>query len=406
MPVSSYSLANKKILLAVTGSIAAYKSAELVRLLRKCGAEVRVVMSQSATHFITPLTLQALSGNPVHQYLLDPESEAGMGHIELARWADALLVAPASANFIAKLAHGLADDLLSTLTLACTAPLLIAPAMNQAMWRHPATVANCITLVSRSVQIIEPTNGEQACGDNGPGRMQEPTELVAVLNSLFVTQKLAGCHLLITAGPTREAIDPVRYISNRSSGRMGYAIATAAHAAGAEVTLISGPTSLTPPVGVKRIDVESAQQMMQEVIHYTPRCDIFIATAAVADYRPQTAAKNKIKKSAQSLDIALEKTPDILAQVAANTPPPFTVGFAAETDELESNARSKLKNKCLDMIAANWVGQPDRGFDSEHNALNLYWAGGSQEIALANKQLVAQQLIETIAERYHAQNPG
>jgi phosphopantothenoylcysteine decarboxylase/phosphopantothenate--cysteine ligase len=334
-------LSGKHILLGVTGGIAAYKSAELVRQLREQEADVRVVMTAAATEFITPLTLQALSGKPVHADLLDTDAEAAMGHIELARWADALLVAPATADFLARIVEGRADDLLAAICLACEVPVAVAPAMNHAMWENPATGDNIATLGKRGVRIMGPAEGMQACGESGPGRMLEPGELVTGLASLFQTGLLAGRRVLVTAGPTREAIDPVRYISNRSSGRMGFAVATAAAEAGATVTLISGPVSLATPAGVQRINVESAADMHAAVMQAIASADIFISVAAVADYRPLVAAQQKIKKTDPEISLDLVRNSDILAAVAALPDAPFTVGFAAETEALEVNAQQK-----------------------------------------------------------------
>lgn len=404
MPSDIKPLANKRILLGVTGGIAAYKSADLARRLREAGAEVRVVMTRAATEFITPLTMQAVSGNPVHLHLLDLQAEAGMGHIELARWADAVLVAPASADFMAKVAHGLADDLLSTLCLATAAPLALAPAMNRLMWSNPATQDNRRVLESRGVRLFGPAEGEQACGEVGPGRMLEPRPLVEMTAGLFAGGSLAGLNIVITAGPTREAIDPVRFISNRSSGKMGYAIAAAAAEAGAVVMLISGPVTLTAPPHVRRIDVESAAQMYEAVLANVRDCDIFIGAAAVADYRPATQAAHKIKKDRSEANLALERTPDILASVAALPDAPYTVGFAAETENLETHARAKLVAKRLDMVAANWVGRPDTGFESDENALLLVWESGGMELPRAPKNRLARELMAVIAERYHAEN--
>ncbi len=408
-------LAGRRVLVGMSGGIAAYKSAELVRRLRQAGAEVRVVMTVGAQAFITPLTMQALSGHPVHSELLDSRVEAAMGHIELARWADAILIAPASANLISRLAHGLADDLLTTLCLASEAPLLLAPAMNRAMWAHPATQANCELLRQRAVTLLGPAAGEQACGEVGAGRMLEPDELVAGLVSYWQQGPLAGLTLLVTAGPTREPIDPVRYISNRSSGKMGYAVAEAALLAGATVTLISGPTALPPPRGVALIAVESAAEMAAAVQAQLSGCDIFIAAAAVADYRPSVVAQEKIKKSSAELTLELERTEDILATVAGGRDAPFCVGFAAETHNLEHYARDKLARKGLDLIAANLVGQ-GLGFESDVNCLRLFWAdaqdvlrgagSGQYEIKRAAKDIVARELIAIIAERYHAKNSG
>jgi phosphopantothenoylcysteine decarboxylase/phosphopantothenate--cysteine ligase len=397
-------LVNKRVIVGVTGGIAAYKSAELVRRLKEAGAEIRVVMTAAATRFITPLTLQALSGQPVHRHLLDAATENAMGHIELARWADVVVVAPASANSMAKLARGLADDLLSTLCLATDAPVVVAPAMNHVMWSHPATQANRRLLEERGVRLLGPAKGDQACGESGPGRMVEPMEIVAALVGMFAGGALEGKKLLITAGPTREAIDPVRFLSNRSSGKMGYALAEAAAAAGAEVILVSGPVDLPCPSRVKRIMVESAAEMHAAVMELLSDRDILIAAAAVADYAPSLPAKRKIKKGEATFELHLERTSDIVADVAGLPRRPFVVGFAAETEELESNARSKLETKGLDMVAANQVGDSDRGFESDNNALTVFWRGGGAELPLASKSRVARQLIELIAERYHAQN--
>ena len=395
-------LSGKHILLGVTGGIAAYKSAELVRLLRGQAAEVRVVMTTAATGFITPLTLQALSGNPVHTELLDAGTEAAMGHIELARWADVLLVAPATADFIARAVHGRADDLLAAICLACEAPVALAPAMNRAMWEHPATRANIETLQDRGLHVMGPAVGEQACGETGPGRMLEPAQLLEELSGQFRNGTLAGRRVLVTAGPTREAIDPVRYISNRSSGRMGFAVAAAAAEAGAEVLLVSGPVSLPTPGQVRRIDVESAIQMQQAVLAHVTDCDIFISIAAVADYRSRTVADQKLKKSAESMSLELERNPDILAAVAALPEAPFTVGFAAETEKLAENARQKRRTKHVDMIAANAVCN-GQGFDREDNALQLFWEGGGQALPLNSKGQLARQLIAVIADRFATQ---
>jgi len=391
---------NKKVILGVTGGIAAYKAAELVRRLIQAGAEVRVVMTAGAQAFVTPLTFQALSGHPVHTELLDPEAELGMGHIQLARWADVVVIAPASANTLARLAAGEAADLLTTLCLATEAPLCVAPAMNQQMWLDAATQANIQTLAQRQVTIFGPAQGEQACGEVGPGRMLEADELVVAVAGLFETGALAGRRVLITAGPTREAIDPVRYISNHSSGKMGYALAQAAVEAGARVTLVSGPTRLTPPEMAERIDVESAGQMLDAVLLRASGADIFIATAAVADYRVEQIASSKIKKDSERLSLELVKNPDILATVSSMTESrPFCVGFAAETDELIAHAQQKLQNKGLDMIAANRVGE-GLGFNSDDNALQVLWADGGHELPMMSKDKLARELIKLIAEHY------
>lgn len=396
-------LAKKRILVGITGGVAAYKAAELVRRLRDEGAEVQVVMTRGACEFITPLTLQAVSGRRVHLELFDAEAEAGMGHIDLARWADAILVAPASANFIARLTHGLADDLLTTLCLATTAQILLAPAMNQAMWSNPATQANIAALADRGLTIVGPASGSQACGEEGPGRMVEPAALITAVYRLFSSHRLAGVKMVVTAGPTREALDPVRFLSNRSSGRMGYAIARAAVEAGAEVVLISGPTALTAPAGVELISVTSAAEMQAAVEDHIDNTDIFVAAAAVADYRAVRRAEQKIKKSTDGLILSLERTPDILALAAGRAPRPFMVGFAAETENLEANARQKLAEKKLDLIAANLVGDA-LGFDAEDNELTLFWRDGERQLRRDTKERLARQLITTIADRFHAQH--
>lgn len=393
-------LFNRNVLLGVTGGIAAYKSAQLVRDLQTLGASVKVVMTHGATQFITPLTLQALSGQAVHQQLLDAEAEAGMGHIELARWADLVLVAPATADFIARLAHGRADDLLTTLCLATSAPLLVAPAMNQAMWRDPATSANMALLEERNIRIIGPADGTQACGDIGPGRMEEPQLIAQTAGRVFPNSLLQGVHLTITAGPTREAIDPVRYISNHSSGKMGYAIAAAAVDAGAVTTLISGPVALTPPDRVRFIAVESAEQMHAAALEDISNCDVFIACAAVSDYRPVTVATDKIKKDADTLQLELVRNPDIVAAVSAHSQRPFTVGFAAETRNVEEYAAGKLQKKNLDMIVANDVAAEQGGFGSDDNAATILWPGGSRRVPLTSKAQLASLLIATIATHY------
>lgn len=397
---SHFSLVERHILLGVTGGIAAYKAAELVRGLTGEGATVRVVMTRAAEQFITPMTLQALSGNPVRQGLFDPQHEAAMGHIELARWADLVLVAPASADFLARLAAGMADDLLATLCLATAAPIMVAPAMNQQMWRAAVTQENVATLQRRSIEVIGPAVGEQACGDDGPGRMVEPAELLTHCIEHFANGPLSGVSVTITAGPTREALDPVRYISNHSSGKMGFAVAATAAAMGARVRLIAGPVALDTPAGVDRVDVESAAEM-QEATLAAPG-DIFIGCAAVADYRPQSVATDKIKKQDEALTLSLQKNPDILAAVAALNPAPFTVGFAAETEKLEQHAREKLQRKGLNMIAANQVGAAsDGGFNSDDNALELYWDGGGSSLPLMDKLTLAQRLLEIVVQRYN-----
>ena len=398
------SLVNKHILLGVTGGIAAYKSADLIRRLREAGAEVRVVMTDAACEFITELTLQALSGHPVYRKLLDTEAEAAMSHIQLARWADAVLIAPASANFLARLAQGRGDDLLTTVCLASAAPLAVAPAMNQQMWRSAATQANIATLRQRGIAVFGPDEGSQACGDIGPGRMLEPIEIVAQAASLFASGALDGLQVLITAGPTWEALDPVRGLTNKSSGKMGYAVAEAAAEAGARVTLISGPVALTPPQRVETVQVTSAQEMHAAVHERIRHCAIFIGVAAVADYRPTKVAGQKIKKSAERLTLELIRNPDILASVAALKPAPFTVGFAAETHDLEHHARLKLESKKLDLIAANLVGAASGGFEADENSLQLIDHAGVTELPPQNKTQLARALIHHIAQRYHAKS--
>lgn len=392
-------LLHKKILLGITGGIAAYKAAEVVRRLRERGAEVRVVMTRGACEFITPMTLQALSGHRVMCELLDEEAEAAMGHIELARWADLVLVAPCSANFMARYCHGLADDLLATLCLATVAPVVLAPAMNQQMWNAPATRANVQTLLERGVPLLGPDEGSQACGESGPGRLLEADAIVSALNGFFQTGWLSGHSVLITAGPTREYIDPVRYISNRSSGRMGYAVARAAAEAGANVTLVSGPTALAPPETVTLVTVETAGEMHRAVMEHVSNAGVFISAAAVADYTCPEVANNKIKKDVSEFSLTLNRTADILSEVAALPEPPFTVGFAAETKRVAEYARKKLKTKRLDLIAANRVGD-GLGFDTEDNALILYWEGGSLDLGQASKDKLARQLIQVIAQHY------
>ncbi|MBL1416007.1 MAG: bifunctional phosphopantothenoylcysteine decarboxylase/phosphopantothenate--cysteine ligase CoaBC [Moritella sp.] len=400
-------IANKRILLGITGGIAAYKCAELTRRLTERGAQVRVVMTQSAQEFITPLTMQAVSGFPVSHSLLDPAAEAGMGHIELAKWADLVLIAPATANFIAKLTAGIADDLLSTLCLATPAPIAIAPAMNQVMYQAPATQANLATLKQRQVTLWGPAAGVQACGDVGPGRMVNPDELVTAVVDYFIQQAqpqlLAGKNVMITAGPTREAIDPVRYISNHSSGKMGYALAQAARSLGANVTVVSGPVALAAPAECNLVKVISALDMHEAVMADINQQDIFIACAAVADYRPETIAEQKIKKTnSDEMIVRMIKNPDIVASVAALENSPFTVGFAAETQDVEHYARDKMQRKNLAMIAANDVSQSGQGFNAEDNALTVFWPQGMTQIALASKQDVAAQLLQLIATQFNA----
>lgn len=395
------SLANKNILLGVSGGIAAYKSAELVRELIRTHANVRVVMTQSAKEFITSLTFQALSGNPVLSDEFEhTESTNGMNHIELARWADVLLIAPASANTIAKLTHGGADDLLSTTCLATQAPIALAPAMNQAMWSNSATQDNVELLKKRGMLFFGPAAGSQACGDVGEGRMFEPHQLVLSLSNLFNTGELTGINVMVTAGPTREPIDPVRYISNRSSGRMGYAIAEAAHDAGANVQLITGPVAIPAPKDIACVSVSTAQEMFAAVQNDIENQQIFISCAAVADYRPVSKQPEKIKKLHDDLSVALVRNPDIIAEVAKSANNPFVVGFAAETRELEMYAKQKLERKRLDMIAGNDVSDTNIGFDSQENALEVYWSGGHCSLERDTKTKIARRLIGLIAERY------
>jgi len=390
----------KRVLLGVTGGIAAYKSPDLVRRLRELGAEVQVVLTAGAREFVTPMTFQAVSGREVRSDLWDPEAEKAMSHIELARWADFVIIAPATADFLARLATGQADDLLTTLCLATDAPIALAPAMNRLMWSNPATQANVATLESRGIHVWGPGEGDQACGEVGAGRMLEPTQLAAyAANAIAPTGPLAGKRVLLTAGPTRERIDPVRFISNRSSGKMGFAVAAAARDAGAEVTIVCGPVNLATPPGVKRIDVESAADMLNAVMKNIDGVDIFVATAAVADYRPACPVECKIKKTSESMDLKMERTVDILATVAARTPRPFVVGFAAETDSVEQYARQKLLKKNLDMIAANEVGH-DKVFEKDDNALLVLWRDGRLEMPHAPKVALARDLVALISERY------
>ena len=396
----------KHILLGVTGGIAAYKSPDLVRRLRERGAEVQVVMTQGAREFVTATTFQAVSGRPVRTDLWDAAAEAAMGHIELARWADAVLIAPATADFLARLATGQADDLLTTLCLATEARVAVAPAMNRVMWANAATQANMATLLQRGIHAFGPAAGDQACGEIGEGRMLEPLELVERVGTLLAGEgPLRGRRVLITAGPTRERIDPVRFISNRSSGKMGFAVAQAAREAGAEVVLVSGPVNLPTPVGVRRVDVESASDMLAAVLREVEGIDIFISTAAVADYRPARPAEQKIKKTTDTLDLCMERTSDVLATVAARPERPFVVGFAAETESVEQNARLKLLKKNLDMIAANEVGH-DKAFDCEDNQLIVLWRNGRHDLGKASKLALARELVALIADSYAAARSG
>lgn len=398
-------MASTNILLGITGGIAAYKSAELVRLLKKAGYEVRVVMTRGAEAFVTPMTFQALSGEPVRTSLLDQEAEAGMGHIELAKWADRVVVAPASADFMARLAHGLADDLLATVCSATEAPIALAPAMNQAMWGNYRTQRN-VHLLEDDPQITlwGPDQGSQACGDVGAGRMVEPETLFSLIDqsctAIDTHGPLSGRRVVITAGPTREPIDPVRYITNYSSGKMGYAIADAAYAAGASVTLISGPVSLVAPTGVEVVSVQTAEEMLDAASAEVDKgADLFIATAAVADYRPASCADQKMKKSHEELSLELVRNPDTLATIAARKDAPFTVGFAAETTDVEHYATDKMRRKKLAMIVANDVSNPDIGFNSDDNAVTVFWSDGQRSIGPASKHDIAVELVTLIADR-------
>ena len=399
------SLTNRRILLGVSGGIAAYKSTEITRLLKKAGADVRLVMTQGAQEFITPLTLQALSGNPVHTELLDSDAEAAMGHIELARWADLIVIAPATANLLSRLANGNAEDLLSTLVLASEANKLIAPAMNTKMWLNPNTQNNISLLSQQNITWVGPANGEQACGEFGPGRMEDPAAIVQACAKQFQGQALSGKRVVITAGPTREALDPVRYISNHSSGKMGFALAQAAIDAGAKVTLVSGPVHLSTPERSHRIDVISAQNMYDESLKHAKDCDIFIACAAVADYRPENYQEQKIKKENNKdlLSISLVKNPDIVSAVSQLSPKPFILGFAAESENLLDNAKNKLDKKNLNMIAANDIANSDIGFNSEQNAITLFTKNNNlvetTTLPQASKYQLASQLIEKISQQ-------
>jgi phosphopantothenoylcysteine decarboxylase/phosphopantothenate--cysteine ligase len=395
-------LQDKKIVLGVSGGIAAYKIPELVRRLKDQGANVRVVMTEGAKAFITPLTLQAVSGNGVSDSLLDTQAELAMGHIELAKWADLIIIAPATADIIARITAGMANDLLTTLCLATDAPIALAPAMNQQMWHAVATQANIATLNDRGYHLWGPGSGEQACGDIGLGRMLEVSDLVDLSNDFFADKYLQGQHWVITAGPTREAIDPVRYISNHSSGKMGYAIAQAALRAGAEVTLISGPVAIAPPIGCQLISVVSADEMHTQALNYAKKCTTFVACAAVADYRVANIAEQKIKKTNEAMQIELVKNNDIVADVASLTDKPFIIGFAAETQNVEHYARGKLMRKNLDLIAANDVAKSGQGFNSDNNALTLFSAIDKTEIPLANKQIIAKKLVTLINQHYLA----
>lgn len=397
-------LNNKRVLLGVTGGIAAYKSAELTRLLIKAGAEVRVVMTKAACEFMTPLTLQALSHNPVHLDLLDPKAEAAMGHIELARWADVVLVAPATADFMARLAGGHADDLLTTLCLATSAPIALAPAMNQGMWLDSKTQQNRDALIERGIKLFGPSEGSQACGDVGPGRMLEPILLVEALACCFENRQLAGVHIMITAGPTQEAIDPVRYISNHSSGKMGYALAEAAVEAGATVTLVSGPVALPEPERVRIIKTVSTCDMHRAVHDNLDTVDIFIGCAAVCDYRPEVPLNEKIKKNPdnhfETMTLRLVRNPDIIASVSAMEKTPFVVGFAAETQNVLSYAANKLSRKKLNLVVANDVSDTDIGFASDSNEVTVLGEYIEEALPRASKKVLSGRLISLIADNY------
>lgn len=396
-------LQGQRVLLGVSGGIAAYKAAELVRRLRDAGAEVRVVMTSAALHFVGATTFQALSGHPVRSSLWDEAAEAAMGHIELARWATRVLVAPASANTLRRLAQGHANDLLSTLCLATEAPLLVAPAMNRVMWAHPATQANVATLRGRGVAVLGPASGEQACGETGAGRLLEAADLVAALAASLAPPRLAGRRLLVSAGPTFEDIDPVRFLGNRSSGKMGFALAAAAAAMGAQVTLVAGPVALATPAGVQRVDVRSAAQMREAVLAALPGQDAYLGAAAIADYTPAEVLPQKLKKAGETLTLTLVRTADVLAEVAAHpSRPRLVVGFAAETRDLEAYARDKLHRKGLDLIAANDVARAGQGFESDDNALSVFWREGRLDIGHGPKTGVARALLALVADRLDA----
>ncbi len=387
-------MGGRHILLGVTGGVAAYKACELARRFRQGGDEVQVVLTPAAARFVAPLQFQALTGRPARVELFDEAHEAAMGHIELARWADLVVVAPASADFIARIAHGRADDLLATLCLATDAPLWLAPAMNHRMWTHPATRDNVALLESRGVRFVGPADGEQACGEAGPGRMSEPEEIVAAVAG--TGGRFAGEKVIVTAGPTREAVDPVRFLSNRSSGRMGFALARAFAGEGAEVVLVAGPVALETPAGVKRVDVESALEMRRAVFDHLEGCGLFAACAAVADYRVERPAEVKMPRSSDILELRLRRNPDILAEVAAAEAPPFTLGFAAETHDLEARALRKLEVKGIDMIAANRVGR-GLGFEVADNALEVFWKGGRATLPRQDKESLARELVALVA---------
>ena len=394
------SLINKNILLGVTGGIAAYKAAEIVRHLKKSGSSVRVVMTKSAEEFITPLTLQALSGNRVSRELLDAEAEAAMGHIELAKWADGILIAPATANTLARLSSGRGDDLLSTITLAFEGPISLAPAMNQAMWRDARTQENLKKLIDKGYILCGPGSGEQACGDVGLGRMLEPLEIMEIFSDSFKEGILSGKSVLITAGPTKEPIDPVRFITNRSSGKMGYSLAEAAIDAGAIVTLITGPVDIEPPMKCNTIPVETAKEMHEAVMHHVNKKDIYIGTAAVSDYRPARKNETKLKKDDKGSPLILElvENQDILKSVSELDERPYVVGFAAETNDLIENAKTKFKNKGLDLVVANDVSDKSIGFDSDDNAVTLITKRRNLAIEKESKRKIAKRIIKLIAE--------
>ena len=394
----------RRVLLGVTGSIAAYKSPDIVRRLKDQGAEVRVVLTASAEKLVSPTVFQAVSGEPVRGDIWDEQAEAAMGHIELAKWADLILIAPATANLIAQLAAGSAENLLTTICLASEAPVTLAPSMNQAMWRDAATQDNCEVLRKRNVMFIGPDDGEQACGDVGPGRMSEPANIVSRLARGGESGPFEGLRIMVSAGPTREAIDPVRFVSNRSSGKMGFALAKAAADAGAEVTLIAGPVNLPTPPRVERIDVETTQQMCDEALARIGDMDIYVGAAAISDYRPRQVATQKIKKSADTFTLEMIKSPDLLASVAALEKGPFTVGFAAETEKLEQHATDKLNRKKLNMIVANLVGE-NLCFDADDNEVIVLWQDGRHPMPKLSKQELARQLVDIVATRYRLANP-
>ncbi len=402
------SLVNKRILVGITGGIAAYKTIELIRLLSKAGADIQVVLTEGGKAFVTEMTLQAVSGHPVRSSLLDPEAEQGMGHIELAKWADLIMIAPASADFMARYAQGMANDLLTTLCLATEAPVALAPAMNQAMWKHPATQANLATLQSRGVAIIGPASGAQACGDVGAGRMEEPADLFAAIEQLVtpVQQSLAGQHWVITAGPTMEAIDPVRYISNHSSGKMGYALAKAAQARGATVTLVSGPTQIAPPANVKLVAIKSAQEMLYACRAATAKgADVFIGAAAVADFRMKDVAEQKMKKTGDSneMTLTLVKNPDIIATLSSEQAAQYMVGFAAETQNVLEYARKKLESKGLDLVIANDVSRSDIGFNQDQNEVTVLSKDQQWSPGKSTKSALADELVELIFQYQQTQ---